>query len=99
MSEKLITVREASEITGVSEQELIDFAEAGTVPCYRFGGEFIRFRRSEILQLKQTIRRTLNVAQESVPLSERVYNLFYFNDFYLFAGLLIAVLVGAILFA
>jgi excisionase family DNA binding protein len=98
MSEKLITVREASELVGISEQELINYAEAGKVPCYRFGGEFIRFRKSEILQIQKTIRQTLNVAQESITFSERIYNLFYYNDFYLVAGLLIAVLTGAILF-
>ena len=99
MSEKLITVREASDILGVMEKEVIDMARAGKIPCYRIGGEFIRFRKSDLQSIKPVVHKTLNIADEQVPFYERLYNFFYFNDFYIISGLLITVLAGAIIFS
>jgi excisionase family DNA binding protein len=97
MSEKLITVREASDLLGVMEKEIIEMARIGNIPCYRVGGEFIRFRKSEVLAVRSAVHRSLNIADEPVPFTERMFNFFYFNDFYIVSGLLMAILAGAII--
>ena len=98
MAEKLITIREASQVLGILEKEVIDLAKKRKIPSYLVGGEFLRFSRDEILNLKNTIRKEFNVATTSASAGEKIYNLFHFNDFYIISSLIIAILVGIILF-
>ena len=98
MAEKLITIREASELLGILEKEVIDLAKKRKIPSYLVGGEFLRFPRDEILGLKTGIQKEYNVMTTKVTASERIYNLFHFNDFYIISFLVIAILVGIILF-
>ena len=39
--EKLLTVREASLILGISEKEVLDLAESGAIPAYKIGGVYL----------------------------------------------------------
>ena len=98
MAEKLITIREASQVLGILEKEVIELAKKRKIPSYLLGGEFLRFSRDEILRLKNTIHKEFNVATTSVSAGEKIYNLFHFNDFYIISSLIIAILVGIILF-
>ncbi len=41
--EKFLTVRDASLILGVSEKEIVDLVETGSLPAYRIGGGGFRF--------------------------------------------------------
>ena len=99
MGEKLITVREASQILGILEKEIIELAKKKRIPSYRIGGEFLRFPKEEIFQLKDKIQNEFNVSTEKLTLGERAYNFFYFNDFYIISFLVIAILLGIILFS
>ncbi|MFC1514406.1 helix-turn-helix domain-containing protein [Candidatus Omnitrophota bacterium] len=98
MAGKLITIREASQVLGIMEKEVIELAKKRKIPSYLIGGEFLRFPREEIFQLKPGIQKEFNVLTTQVTTGERVYNLFHFNDFYIISFLLIAILVGIILF-
>ena len=42
--EKLLTVREVAIYLNISEKEVMDLAQAGTIPAYRVGGVFLRFK-------------------------------------------------------
>ena len=98
MAGKLITIREASQLLGILEKEVIELAKKRKIPSYLIGGEFLRFPREEILQLKGVIQKEFNVTTTSPTTGEKVYNLFHFNDFYIISFLLIAILIGIILF-
>ncbi|MBN2120156.1 MAG: helix-turn-helix domain-containing protein [Candidatus Omnitrophica bacterium] len=98
MAEKLITIREASEILGILEKDVIDLAKKKRIPSYLIGGEFLRFPREDIHQLKEKIQKEFNVLTTTVSFGEKVYNLFHFNDFYIISFLAIAILLGVILF-
>ena len=98
MSEKLITVRDAAYELGLSEKKIIELAQDGTIPSYKLGDEFLRFRKGELVRLKHNVRKSLNIKDEKVSLGEKIYDLFYFNDFYMIAYLLIAILVSTIIF-
>ena len=98
MSSQYITVRESAQALGVSEKKITDLIEAGHLQAYRIADQFLRLKRSEVMQ----VRLSGQVARENVgheyTTGERVRDFFYFNDFYLFAGIVIAVLLYIIFF-
>ncbi len=97
MREKLLTTREVSRILGISEKDVIELTEAGKIPHFKIAGEFLRFNRDNIINLKKEIQRKFNIRNDTVSLSERFRDFFYFNDFYIVSFLIIVVLVWAIL--
>lgn len=48
LSERLLTARELGELLGFAAATVVDWAEAGSLPCFKIGGR-LRFRESEIL--------------------------------------------------
>ena len=98
MGEKLITVREASQLLGILEKDVIELAKKRKIPSYHVGGEFLRFPKEEIYLLKDKIQKEFNVMVEKPSVKENIYNFFYFNDFYIISFLVIAILLGVILF-
>lgn len=98
MADKLITVREASKELGISEKELIDLAEQEKIPSYKIGGEFLRFRKDDLFDVKNEVKQILNVVDDKIGFGELIYDFFYFNDFYIVSFLIMAVLAAAIIF-
>ncbi|KPK96701.1 MAG: hypothetical protein AMJ95_12700 [Omnitrophica WOR_2 bacterium SM23_72] len=92
--DKLLTIREAAELLGVTEQEVIDLAEEGKIPAYNIGGVYLRFKPEHIQQARQKIKKPL---KSKVSLIDRLYDFFYFNDFYILAVLIIILMLIIIL--
>jgi excisionase family DNA binding protein len=93
--EKLLTVRDVSIILDISEREVVDLAESGTIPAYKVGGVYLRFKREQVMDYKKT-KRPLPSKDDAVqghPLKEKISDFFYFNDFYILTGLLIILLL------
>ena len=91
MRERLLTTREASQLLGISEKEIIELANQGKIPAYRVGGEFLRFRQEEILKIKNKFKKA-----SSYSWREKVSDFFYFNDFYIISLILIFLLLWII---
>jgi len=89
--EKLLTVRDVSLILDISEKEVVDLAESGAIPAYKVGGVFLRFKREQIQEIKkqrQKLHPKIDLAS-AYPFKDRISDLFYFNDFYILATLII----------
>lgn len=97
MRDKLLTTREVSKFLEISEKDVIDLTRGGKLPCFKVAGEFLRFKQEDIIRLKSGIQKKFNVHKETIPLAESIEEFFYFNDFYIFASVIIAVLVFFIL--
>ena len=99
MNGQYITVRETSQILGISEKKVTDLIDAGKLQAYRIADQFLRLKRTEVMQ----VRGSGQVARENVSheysAGEWVRDFFYFNDFYLFACAVIAVLLYIIFYA
>ena len=93
MHEKLITTREASRILNISERDVIDLAQANVLPHFSVAGEYVRFKKEDILQNRAKIRKKF---RSNVPKSrkwEALHEFFYFNDFYIICtGIIVALL-------
>lgn len=93
MEEKLLTTREVSHILRISEKEVIDMANANLLPHFKVAGEFVRFKRKDILKVKETIKRKYNLPDRKHRKAERLREFIYFNDFYIVCtGIIIALL-------
>lgn len=97
MSENLLTTREASQLLKISEKDVIDLANANLLPHFKLAGEFLRFRREDIIRVKKSIGKKYNLPDKKVRRQERLREFFYFNDFYVLCSILIVVLLWIIL--
>jgi len=96
--EKFLTVRDAASILGVSEKEVVDLVEKGTLSAYKIGGIYLRFKKEQIQEFKKHSHPSLPKPEPAVdyPVSDRFNDFFYFNDFYIVAVIVIALLLYAI---
>ena len=93
---KLLTIREVAEQLRITEQEVIDLAESGKVPAYKIGGVYLRFRAEHIQEAKVSVVKATH--QEERPrLGERIREFLYFNDFYILAVMITAIMLIVIL--
>ena len=95
----LLTVREVSLLLNISEKEVMDLAESGAIPAYKVGGVYLRFKREQVLGY-QKLSRPFSVKTHPIQkrtLQDKLSDFFYFNDFYILAGVLIVLLLMAIL--
>ena len=93
MGERLITTREVSQILNISEKDIIELTNSGKIPHFKVAGQFLRFRKDDIIILKRDIQNKFNISKEIVPLNERVREFLYFNDFYIVSCLVIIALL------
>ena len=94
--EKLLTVRDVSLILGISEKEVIDLAEDGTVPAYKVGGIYLRFKKEQVEEYRKTIKKSHPHKKEEAKrysFKDRIGDFFYFNDFYIISFLIIIVML------
>ena len=93
--EKLLTIREVALLLGISEKEVIDLAESGTLPAYKVGGVYLRFKREQVEDFKKTFTPSEHHAQapSEYSLKDRVSDFFYYNDFYILSVLLIVLIL------
>jgi predicted DNA-binding transcriptional regulator AlpA len=96
MSEKLLTTREVSHILGLSEQDVIDLAKANLLPGFKVAGEFLRFKKDDIVKVKETIKKKYNLPEKQYQFKEKFKEFFYFNDFYILSGAAVLVLLWII---
>jgi excisionase family DNA binding protein len=95
-SEQFITVRETSQILGISEKKVMDMIESQKLQAYRIADQFLRLKKSEVV----SVRNSGNVINENIKFeytkAERLSDFFYFNDFYVIALLMTLALLSFI---
>jgi excisionase family DNA binding protein len=95
---QFISVRETAQVLGISEKKVMDLIEEGKLQAYRIADKFLRLKKVEVLNL----RNSGDVSKEHHPIAysvaERVQDFFYFNNFYILCLLLILVLFYIILY-
>jgi excisionase family DNA binding protein len=85
---KLITVREVALSLGVTEKEVLDLADKGLLKISKVGSGYVRFSREEVERIKKL--EEFSEHSHRVSFRDRLFDFFYFNDFYLLAFLIIA---------
>ncbi|MDP3041364.1 MAG: helix-turn-helix domain-containing protein [Candidatus Omnitrophota bacterium] len=97
--EKMLTVRDVATMLGVSEKDVLDLTENGTIPGYKVGGVYLRFKKEQVEQYKknQSHLKPKAAKGESEGLGSKIQDFLYFNDFYIFA-LIFVVLLGYLVY-
>jgi len=88
-----ISVREASQILGISEKKVMDLIDEGKLQAYRIANQFLRLKRNEVLELRQVGKIVNEVTTHPYTSSERLRDFFYFNDFYILAAVVVGMLI------
>ncbi|UCD14806.1 MAG: helix-turn-helix domain-containing protein [Candidatus Omnitrophota bacterium] len=94
--EKLITTREVSLMLGLPEKDVIDLAAANLLPHFKVGGEFLRFKREDVLKVRKRIKKKYNLPNGKHRGLGRLKEFIYFNDFYIVCTIIIMVLLWII---
>jgi excisionase family DNA binding protein len=106
MSDKLLTLKEASACLHLTEKQVRRLVSEGKIPAYQIGGMYLRFKEENIFLLRNRYGSSGKTEKEKTRNENRLYlsrlpsgirDFFYFNDFYLMAGALIMLLIYIIL--
>ncbi|MDD5005910.1 MAG: excisionase family DNA-binding protein [Candidatus Omnitrophica bacterium] len=92
MKEKLLTIREASQYLGITEGEIIELSEKSIIPAYKVGGVYLRFKQEQLDAIKDKIIPTAKQNSLAYSFRDKISDFFYYNDFYIFALLIISIL-------
>jgi len=89
---QFISVRETSQILAVTEKKVMDLIEEGKLQAYRIADKFLRLKRAEVLELRNTGNIVKQHHQIAYSAGERIQDFFYFYNFYMLSSILIVVL-------
>ena len=92
-----ISVRETAQILGVSEKKVMDLVEEKKLQAYRIADQFLRLKKSEVLEIKNAGQVAADSVPQAYTAAEKMADFFYFNDFYLISGVVIVLLLCLIL--
>ena len=90
--EKLLTLEEAAKRLGVSVEEVRRRIREGKLAVFRLGGDLLRVRSGDVEALRTRGGSPPSAVHPHSPF-DRLRDFFYFNDFYLAALLVLAVLL------
>jgi len=92
VEEKLLTVREVAHLLGVTEKDILDLAQNGSIPAYKLGGVYLRFKPEQVEEFKKHNKVDVPLSSQNA-FADSVADFFYFNDFYILATILAALLI------
>ena len=87
----LLSPEEVRRFLEIEEPDLHQFLQKGKLHAYKLGGTYLRFRKEEVLNLKQELHPDKK-SLLSVSWFARVRNFWRFNNFYILSLVLIALL-------
>jgi hypothetical protein len=91
-SSQFISVRETSQILAITENKVMNLIKEGKLQAYRIADKFLRLKRVEVLDLRNTGNVTKEHHQIAYTFSEHVHDFFHYNNFYILSFTLILVL-------
>lgn len=102
LQERMLTLTEVAKFLGLDEQKVKELVKSGQIPYYKIGGTFIRFKQSQIEQIKTNLLANLDLKpyqekqksqRPSSPISpaaslkEKLMDFWHFYDFYIISAL------------
>ena len=92
MMKRFLTSKEAADYLGIAEAELIALSGTHQITAYKIGGIYTRFNVSDLeaYRKKDITKNSKNYNSNTL---DRIKDFFYFNDFYIYSGIIIAVML------
>ncbi len=88
----LLTVEEVKNFLEIEEQELEKFLKLGKLRAYKIGGTFIRFRKEEVMILREAQPKA-KLSKPKNSVFSKVFDFWKFNNFYIISLLLAAAIL------
>lgn len=89
----MLTFDEVKNFLEVEQAVVEKFIRDGALHAYKIGGQYIRFRKEDVLSLKYDVLLKKKNTGASHSFGQRLWNFWSFNNFYIVSVLIIAVLV------
>ncbi len=93
-----ISVRETAQILLISEKKVMDMIEGGELQAYRIANKFLRLKKTDVLNLKNSGDITQENMHFTYTPAERLKDFFYYNDFYILSFFIIIGLLYVIFY-
>jgi excisionase family DNA binding protein len=94
-----VTVREASQILGVSEGKLMSLVDEKKLQAYKIAGQYLRLKREDVARIKSSGLVESETIKFAYTFQERFRDFLIYNDFYLTAFVIILALLYIIFFS
>lgn len=88
-----VTVREAAQILAIAEGKIVQLIDEHKLQAYRIADQYVRLKRSDILQLKGSGNVVSETVKFPYSFAERLRDMLAFNDFYIVSFIIIAALL------
>lgn len=88
-----ISVRETAQMLGITEKKVMDLIEEGKLQAYKIANQFLRLKKSEVYEMKNSGKVEQEVVIQPYSFAERLRDFFYYNDFYLVCLMIISALL------
>ena len=89
-----MTLQEAIDFLGVTKPEIEKLIKSEKLTAYKLGGAFLRFKRDQLIHLKQTLQVKKEIQNEEAVLAKgSVKQFWFFNHFYIVAVIALSVLL------
>jgi excisionase family DNA binding protein len=96
--EKMLTVRDAAIMLGISEKDVLTLSEQGILPSHKIGEGYLRFKKEQIVEFSKSAHHSVANNAPSIHDTprEKFFDFLYLNDFYIVAILIILALLVVI---
>lgn len=88
----MLTLEEVKDYLEVDQHSIEKFIRQEKLRAYRIGGEYLRFRKEDVLNLQQEILPAGKLRKPSQTFFSRVSDFWRFNNIYLLAVILLVLL-------
>ncbi len=90
----LLSPEEARQFLRVSTDDLDQFVKSGKLEAYKISGQYLRFRKEDVLQLKETLFKDQENPIKKNTAFGKLRDFWKFNNFYIFGIIAAVVLIG-----
>lgn len=92
MMKRFLTAKEAADYLGITEDELSDLSKTHQITVYKIGGIYTRFKMDDLetYRRKGVTKGSKNFRGNNL---DSIKDFFYFNDFYIYSGIAIALML------
>jgi len=94
-----VTVREASQILGVSEGKLMSLIDEKKLMAYKIAGQYLRLKREDVTRIKASGAVETETVKFAYTFQERLRDALVYNDFYITSLIIILALLYIIFFS
>jgi len=89
----MLTVEEVRQYLEAEQAQIEEYVKKGKLRAYKVGGIYLRFRKDEVLTLRDEVTAKNKNPLKKPSIWSRIYDFWKFNNFYILSILAVAALI------